>query len=87
MENNILQIKTEESLKRIQEAFKLAQKDAISNLKLSHIVKAKYNDNFEKETIFGFNVRLKSDDVIIPLLGGDIWKTYRRKNNQDFTKK
>ena len=43
-----------------------------------------YYSDFERETVFGFNVRLKSDDVIIPLLGGDIWNAYN-KNGENFS--
>ena len=74
MEDNLLKLKREESLKNIQEAFLLAKGDSSNELNLSDIVDNIQNDAFEKETVFGFNVRLKRDDVIIPLLGGRIWK-------------
>ena len=74
MEDDFLKFKREESLKNIQEAFLLAKGDSSNELNLSDIVNNIQSDAFEKETVFGFNVRLKSDDVIIPLLGGEIWK-------------
>lgn len=69
--------KKEESKKRIQEAFQLAKRGPGNVLTLSDIIENCDNPDFEKETVFGFNVRLKNDDAIIPLLGGGIWSSFK----------
>lgn len=80
---NTVQEKKEESQRRIQEAFQLAKKRPYDFLKLSDIIENCADSDFEKETVFGFNVRLKNDDAIIPLLGGGVWMAFQ-KSNENF---
>ena len=75
--------KRDESRKRILDAFQLATKRSGKDLRLSDIVEGCHNPAFEEETVFGFNVRLKNDDAITPLLGGGVWKSFK-SNHQDF---
>ena len=68
------QLKMEESDYMIREVFRLALGRDDLILKLSDIGENLSNQDFYSESIFGFNVRLKSDDTIMPLLGGELWE-------------
>jgi len=68
------QTKREESQKIIRDVFNLALGRKEQVLHLSDISKELMNRIFEKEAVYGFNVRLKSGDFIMPLLGGELWE-------------
>ncbi len=68
------QTKREESQKIIRDVFNLALGRKEQVLHLTDISKELNNTAFEKEALYGFNVRLKSGDFIMPLLGGELWE-------------
>lgn len=75
------QTKREESQKIIRDVFNLALGRKEQVLHLSDISKELKNSAFEKEALYGFNVRLKRGDFIMPLLGGELWEKMLSEKN------